>query len=82
MSRERSWSSSSNKLERNVSTKTNSTAQVSDNSAKGESESDDVDGDQGRIQPIEPKCISRIPDHFDSCLLYWQDIIYPTTYKA
>ena len=83
--RERSWSTSSNKLERNISTKTNSTAQVSDNSAKGDSETDDIDGDRRpkcRIQPFEPQSISSIPDHLDICLQYWQDIIYPTTYKA
>lgn len=91
MARERSWSSSSNKLERNISTKTNSTAQVSDNSAKGDSESDDLDGDRApnkcKVQP-QPIIISKgnssstCPDHLDYCLQYWQDIVYPTTYKA
>ncbi len=82
--RERSWSVSSNKLERNISTKTNSTAQVSDNSVKEDSESDDIDGDcgRGRIHSFVPQSINHLPDHLDICLQYWQDIIYPTTYKA
>ena len=84
MSRERTWSNSSNKLERNISTKTNSTAQVSDNSAKEDSESDDIDGDAPvrGIHPIQARSSHCIPDHLDSCLLYWQDAIYPTSYKA
>lgn len=84
MPRERSWSVSSSKLERNISTKTNSTAQVSDNSVKEDSETDDIDGALGRcrIHSFEPQCINHIPDHLDICLQYWQDIIYPTTYKA
>ena len=45
MPRERSWSSSSNKLERNVSTVANSTAHVSDNSLKGDSETEEIDGE-------------------------------------
>ena len=84
MSRERSWSNASNNLQRNISTKTNSIAQVSDNEAKDDCESDDIDGDAPVkcIQPIEPQCIQSIPDHLDSCLQYWQDIIYPTSFKA
>ena len=90
MPRERSWSTSSNKLERNISTKTNSTAQVSDNSSKVDSESDDIDGDKdcndgpckGRYHPTETRSINCVPDHLDSCLLYWQDTIYPSGYKA
>ena len=90
MPRERSWSTSSKGQEKNISTKTNSTAQVSDNSAKGDSESDDIDGDyecnqgpcKGRLHPIETRSISSVPDHLDSCLLYWQDTIYPGGYKA
>ena len=78
-------------MERNLSTKTNSTAQVSDNSIKGDSESDDIDGD-GHINSIqriqlesngeEGLCCRPPSDHLDACLLYWKETIYPSGYKA
>lgn len=82
--KERKYSNTSSKLERNFSVKTNSTAQASDNSfIKGDSESDDVDADC----PFNSKFINfeasklndndiPVQDHLDTCLHYWQDIIY------
>ncbi len=87
INRERSCSTSSNKYEKNISTKTNTNAQVSDISAKGDSEFEDVDGYKGTsdndIKFYESRSINIIkPDHFDICLQYWQDSIYPIIYKA
>jgi hypothetical protein len=83
--RERSWSISSNRYEKNISTNTNSTGQVSDISAKGDSECEDIDGDKGlykcRIKSFEPSINSINRDHFDNCLQYWQENIYSSLYK-
>lgn len=95
MQRERSRSTSSNKLDRNISTKTNSTAQVSDVSIKNDS---DVSEDQIGGDDMEPaKCprnfinISKnnsissrscCGDHLLHCLSFWQDNVYPNGYKA
>jgi len=97
MPRERSWSNTSNnKLERNVSTVTNSTAHVSDNSMKGDSENEEIDGccdGEGALRgdkhcyvnnsnSSKPDFSSTTDDHLHNCLLYWQDNIYPHNYKA
>lgn len=97
MARERTWSNSSNKLERNVSTVTNSTAHVSDISLKGDSETEELEGacdgegnqgaDRGNINNrsiCKPSFSSSSSgnDHLQNCLLYWQDNVYPHTFKA
>lgn len=94
LQRERSWSTSSNKLERNVSTIANSTAHVSDVSIKGDSENEELegavdgeckkDGDisscNSNFRKASFSCNPR--DNLLNCLLYWQENIHPNNYKC
>ena len=95
MHRERSESTSSYKIERNISTKPNSIMHYSDDSIKNESCSDEQEGgadcheNQCNSNSEEPgegyKTKYSNPsgnEHLLCCLRFWQDNVYSNFYKA
>lgn len=95
MHRERSESTSSYKIERNISTKPNSIMHNSDNSIKSESCTDEQEGGAGcqgdpcnsnseePSKGYESKCSSRSGnEHLLGCLRFWQDNVYTNFNKA